>query len=112
MMSIRVLADLAAARKAWPLASGPLGSTRMVTDTTRPGLRLQGVDGQEPQGVVGRVGDLGPLDVESMCVTCRVLITGWYAAVSWLRLEQDAASSVPDSPPKDTMGHGLGRKSD
>jgi hypothetical protein len=41
-----------------------------------------------------------------------VLITGWYAAVSWLRLEQDAASSVPDWPPKDTMGHGLGRKSD
>src|ERR1022692_3427629 len=64
MMSIRVLADLAAARKAWPLASGPLGSTGMVTDTTRPGLRLQGVDGQEPQGVVGWVGDLGPLDVE------------------------------------------------
>ena len=24
--------------------------------------------------------------------------------MSWLRLEQDAASSLPDSPPKDTMG--------
>jgi hypothetical protein len=36
--SIRVPAALAAARKTWPLASGPLGRTGMMTDTARPGL--------------------------------------------------------------------------
>src|SRR6266851_2873901 len=41
---------------------------------------------------------------KSMCVTCRVLITDWYAAVSWLRFVQDCASSMPDAPPNDTIG--------
>ena len=31
-------------------------------------------------------------------------ITDWYAAVSWLRLVQDCASSIPDAPPKETIG--------
>ncbi len=38
MMSILVPADLAAARNAWPLLSGPVGLTGIVTETTRPGL--------------------------------------------------------------------------
>ena len=38
MMSILVPLAWAAARKAWPLLSGPVGLTGIVTETTRPGL--------------------------------------------------------------------------
>src|SRR6266851_7528350 len=41
---------------------------------------------------------------KSMWVTCRVLMTDWYAAVSWLRLVQETASSLPAAPPKETIG--------